>query len=485
MFDRIEIQPPNTPTGATGTVVVQRRVWPVATLTFLTLNFLFFGLEIYAGGFDKAQVLLDLGASYGPYLRRGEYWRLVMPIFLHGGWAHILGNSFVLYVLGPILERVYGYGRFATIYVISGMGGALLSASVSRNIAVGASGAVMGVAGAILIAGYVHRETIPTRWARALGARILPFILVVFASGFRNSEVDNWGHVGGLATGALLAFLIAPPQPEVAYGAIAEPPSQSIVALPILVVVLSIAGTANHYRAIRTMNRLLAEGERFESARQFDREFQSFQQALKAAPHEAAPHEELGNYYLTQKHFDQAIQQFQDAVRLSGGDDEIQLELGLAYELKGDHQKAQNIFEGVIGKNPRSPEARDLLAEIQVRLAGLDIDQQHYAEAINAYQQALRISPDLAVAHNNLAWLYATCDDPKFRDARDALAHAERAVELTNWKEGEFIDTLAEAYYANGDYKQAVEIQKKALALLPDNDELKEHMAKYKRATNI
>jgi tetratricopeptide (TPR) repeat protein len=115
----------------------------------------------------------------------------------------------------------------------------------------------------------------------------------------------------------------------------------------------------------------------------------------------------------------------------------------------------------------------------------LYVDQELYSQAINAYDQALRILPDLAVAHNNLAWLYATCDDPKFRDSKAALAHAERAVELTNWKEGQFIDTLAEAHYANGDFEQAVEIQKRALALLPDDEELKEHMARYKRATNI
>ena len=110
-------QPISLPPGPQFYDVAPRRYWPVATITLFVLNFVFFGLELYAGGTDNTQVLLNFGASFGPYLHRDEYWRLVMPMFLHGGWIHILGNSLMLYLLGPVLERVYGYGLFATIYV--------------------------------------------------------------------------------------------------------------------------------------------------------------------------------------------------------------------------------------------------------------------------------------------------------------------------------------------------------------------------------
>jgi rhomboid protease GluP len=474
------------PAGAQYYGVAPRRFWPVATLVLLALNFVIFGLEIHAGVFDKPQVLLSLGASYGPYMRRGEYWRLVMPIFLHGGWLHILGNSYALYVLGPILERVYGYGRYATIYVASGMGGALLSMSVSKNVSVGASGAIMGIAGAILVTGYAHRDIIPRRWGRAFGRGIIPFILLVLASGFTtHGVIDNWGHLGGLASGVLLAFVVPPPRHDLAYAEMAEPPSQAIIALPLAVVILAFAATANHYRTTQAMDRLLAEGERFESIHQYDRELQCFQQALNLAPHEEQPHEELGRYYLMQKQYDQAIQEFQEAARLTEGDDHSRLELGLAYQLKGDPQKAQQIFEEVLGKNPRTADGQESLAENHALLGDLYSQQKLYPDAIKAYQQALRLEPDMAVAHNNLAWLYATCDDPKFRDPKAALEHAQRAVELTQWKEGESIDTLAEAHFVNGDYRQAVEIQKKALALLPDNAELQEHMARYRKAAGM
>ena len=464
---------------------VPRRFWPVATFALLAVNFIFFGLEFYAGGADNTQVLLNFGASFGPYLRRGEYWRLVMPMFLHGGWLHILGNSFCLYILGPVLERVYGYGRYLTMYVAAGIGGASLSMAVSKNVSVGASGAIFGIAGAMLVTGYVHRDTIPARWGRAFGRGMIPFIALNLVIGFSTHGIDNWGHLGGLAIGALLAFFIPPPRHDLPYGEIAEPPSQAIVALPLAVVIIAMAATANHYLTIQAMDRLLAEGERFQTSHQYDREFRSFQQALKRAPHEEQPHEELGAYYLTQKKYDQAIQEFQEAVRWSGGDDHPRLELGLAYQLKGDPQKAQQIFEEVLGKNPQTAEGQKLLAVNQVLLADLYAQQKLYSDAIGKYQEALRLDPGLAEAHNNLAWLYATCEDRKYRDPQAALEHARLAVELAQWKEGTFIDTLAEAYFVNGDYQQAVEIQKKALALDPNNAELQEHMTRYRKAAGM
>jgi rhomboid protease GluP len=459
-----------------------RRFWPIATFTLLVLNFLFFAIEIYAGGANNLQVLLNLGAAYGPYVRRGEYWRLVMPMFLHGGWLHILGNSYALYILGPILERVYGYGRYAAIYVAAGMGGAYLSMTISKSVSVGASGAIFGIAGAMLVTGYVHRDVIPARWGRAFGRGMIPFILLNLAIGFSVHGIDNWGHLGGLTTGALLAFLIAPPRHEFAYGEAVETPSQTIVALPLAVILFSIAATARHYRTMEAMGRLLAEGERFESSHQYDREFRSFQQARTLAPRQEQPHEELGRYYLAQNKFDPAIQEFQEAVRLTEGDDHPRLELGLAYQLKGDPRKAQQIFEEVLGKRPPTEEGKRLLAANQLGLADLYAQQKLYADAIMTYQESLRLEPDFAEAHNNLAWLYATCEDRQFRNPKAALDHAMTAVKLTDGKQGEFIDTLAEALYVNGYYQQAVETQKKALALLPDNKELQEHMARYRQA---
>src|SRR5260370_32189355 len=111
---------------------VTRRFWPVATYVIIFLNVVIFLLMEMSGGSKNPDVLLQFGAAYAPYFRRGEYWRLVMPMFLHIGWLHLLINMYALYYLGRILERVYGYGRFALLDVGAGVGSSYFSMKVSE-----------------------------------------------------------------------------------------------------------------------------------------------------------------------------------------------------------------------------------------------------------------------------------------------------------------------------------------------------------------
>jgi len=451
--------------------------WPVVTLIILAFNLVCFILMSFAGGSANAKVLLEFGASYGPFLHRGEYWRLVMPMFLHIGLHHLLVNSLALLFLCPILERVYGYGRFATLYVATGVGGALLSMMASPHVAAGASGAIFGVAGALVVTSYVHRDMIPQRWGGTFRRGvILVFILADVALGFTQRGIDNWAHLGGLATGVLLALVMPPPGHDLAPGETAEPTSQAIVVLPLATVLLAATATVNHYRTAQAVRAMLIEGARYEAAHQFDRALQLFEDASRRDPLDERPHDQLGTLYLAQRNYDQAIREFEEAVRLGIPDDpESHLRLGLAYRLKGDLAKAQQNFEAALGKDPQTADAQMLLADLYA-------EQKLYADAIAHYQQALQFEANLAVAHNNLAWLYATSEDPKYRDSQAALDHAQRAVELTRWKVAGFIDTLAEAHFAHGDYEQAVDIQRQALALDPDNQELQEHMSRYLKA---
>jgi Tfp pilus assembly protein PilF len=149
--------------------------------------------------------------------------------------------------------------------------------------------------------------------------------------------------------------------------------------------------------------------------------------------------------------------------------------LAVAFERQGDPARARQIFQAILGKNFATGEGQALLGDLLM-------EQKLYAEATRHYQEALRLKPDLAVAHNNLAWFLATSDDPRFRDPQAALEHALRAVDLSRWKEATFIDTLAEAYYANRNFQEAVKVQTKTLELDPHNDTYQDHMARYRKA---
>jgi tetratricopeptide (TPR) repeat protein len=287
--------------------------------------------------------------------------------------------------------------------------------------------------------------------------------------------IDNWSHVGGLLTGMLLAAFIPPPVREYSSGTAKEAPSQAVVLIPIVVVALAMSGTVRQHRASGGVTRLLQEGRRLRASLQSGKAMEKFQEAAHLAPGDERPHEELGAIYLDQHRILEAIQEYQEALRLNPGSQGAQLGLAVAFERQGNPARAQQLLEGLLGKNPGTAGGHQLLGD-------LCLQQKLYPEAIRHYEEALRLSPDLAPVHNNFAWLLATAEDTHLRDPRRALQHAHRAVELTKWKEATFIDTLAEALYANGSFQQAVQTQTKALELDPRNQEYQDHMARYRKA---
>ncbi len=458
--------------------LLRRRYLPVATFIILVLNVLIFLLMELSGGSSNPDVLLNFGASYGPYIRRGEYWRLIMPMFLHIGLLHLLLNTTALFILGRILEVVYGYGRFALLYVACGMGSAFLSMTLSSSVSAGASGAIFGIAGAMLTTGYLHGAAVPRRWRRSFGGGILPLIVVNLILGYYVPGIDNWGHLGGLVTGMLLSGVIPPPVLDWVPGSPQDEPSQAAVIVPLVVVTLAMAAAVDHYRTSRAVIRLLGESARLRAAGQSERALERIREASRLAPRDERPHEELGSLYLQQGQVPEAIREFEEARRWSPDSTRARLGLALAYRRKGDLANAQKMFEGVFGKNPRSAEGHRVLAD-------LCAEQKLYREAIEHYQAALRLEPDDAASHNNLAWLFATSEVQQFRNPRGALEHAQRAVTLSEWKEATFVDTLAEALYTNGKFDEAVRVQTQALKLQPDNREFQEHMARYRKAAGV
>jgi rhomboid protease GluP len=466
------------------------RTRPVATLAILGITVLVFLLEIVAGGSTNPGVLIELGAAYGPYIRRGEYWRLVMPMFLHAGPLHIALNAYALFLLGPLLERLYGYGRFSCLYVGSGIGASILSMWRSNSIAVGASGAIFGIMGAMVVIGYLHPETVPWRWHRLFGRRMIFLILISLALGpaldltsrvlkLNLPRIDNWAHLGGLATGVALALLVPPPQPWEG-GAFEESrqPSQAMVVIPIAIVALAVASGASHYRASRAVARLVEEGRRLREGHQDTLAVKRWQEAIRRAPLDERPHEELGWLYLEQGRNGEAIGEYSQALRLDPASEEAHLGLAAAYRKSGEVTKSRQLLEPVLKED--FPDAED-----QESLADLFAKYKFYPEAIQHYQRTLELDPNLAIAHNNLAWLYATSDDPRFRNPAQALEHARRAVELSREKQPDYLDTLAEALYVNQNYNEAVKVETKALALTPENSEFKDHMARYRKAAGV
>jgi HEAT repeat protein len=95
--------------------------------------------------------------------------------------------------------------------------------------------------------------------------------------------------------------------------------------------------------------------------------------------------------------------------------------------------------------------------------AEMSLRQLDYDWALQDYEQAVKRNPKEPQGHSDLAWLRATCPDAKVRDGKQAIEHATKACELTQWQNAAYLETLAAAHAQNGDFKQAVQWQTKAL----------------------
>ncbi len=160
------------------------------------------------GGFNWELMVRSGGglSRYVPAVNTGgEWWRLVTPIFLHGGLIHFFFNSYVLLQLGPIVEDIYGPKRFWVIYLSSGIAGNLLSQLTRPTMTVGASGAILGLMGLLLVYGWRHGGVL----GQSLKAAMIRFgvYMLIFSVVFWNLA-DHRAHLGGLLCGALMAAVL-------------------------------------------------------------------------------------------------------------------------------------------------------------------------------------------------------------------------------------------------------------------------------------
>lgn len=182
---------------------------PIITYSLIGINILFYLISSLMSGSMRdidINTLYILGAKYGPsIIYNNQWWRLITAMFLHGGMLHIICNMYTLYIIGPQVERFYGKIKFSIIYFGSGIASSLLSLIFRPNsISVGASGAIFGLFGALLIYLIKNKE----KFTKASINNILIVIIINLLVGFSVSNIDNYGHIGGLLFGVLSSVLI-------------------------------------------------------------------------------------------------------------------------------------------------------------------------------------------------------------------------------------------------------------------------------------
>jgi rhomboid protease GluP len=195
-----------------------RRRTPDVRVTRLLIgaNLLVFVALLLAGaGFwhSSSGVQLAWGASFGPATKDGEWWRLGSAMFLHFGVLHLGMNMWALWDGGQLVERMYGHVRFAVLYLASGLAGNLVSliAQGDRAISGGASGAVFGVYGALLVFLWRERGHLQRSEFRWMFWGAVAFSVVSIAFGFLVPGIDNAAHIGGFLSVILLGKALVRP----------------------------------------------------------------------------------------------------------------------------------------------------------------------------------------------------------------------------------------------------------------------------------
>lgn len=214
---------------------------PWVTQALVAVNVAVFGAMLAAGaGLLRPDPLVHIawGSNFGPLTLDGEWWRLGTAAFLHFGLLHLVFNMWALWASGGLVERLFGPARYAVIFAASGLVASL--ASVAWNPLVnsaGASGAIFGVLGAQLAFFLRARHGIPPEVIRAQRNSTLTFIAYAVIFGITVPGIDNAAHLGGLAAGISLGWLLAPPARMPASAAFR--PVDTAMAIALVVILLA------------------------------------------------------------------------------------------------------------------------------------------------------------------------------------------------------------------------------------------------------
>ena len=199
------------------TMTIQQLLKTAPVTTLLLVAFIgLYGIQILSGvdaNEPSTQALLDWGANALPFTMIDEPWRLISSAFLHIGLMHLLFNGFAMYFFGQVAEPMFGSSKFLALFLLSAVGGNLLNSyvtwhgildgSMQPGLSAGASGGIMGIGAALLIAA-LFRISVNGLVLNLKSLIIIMAINLVY--GFAVPGIDNAGHIGGALTGLVLAL---------------------------------------------------------------------------------------------------------------------------------------------------------------------------------------------------------------------------------------------------------------------------------------
>jgi rhomboid protease GluP len=180
---------------------------PIITYCIISLNIIIYIVTAILSKnifYSDINVLIHLGAKYNPYIRQGQFYRLITCMFLHGGIVHLVLNMYSLYSIGPLVEKLYGKIKYIIIYFVSGIMSSLFSFMFSQGVSIGASGAIFGLLGTIFVFAIKMKEIVGKDFLKNITSVIVANLIL----GLTISNIDNFGHLGGIIGGIISGYLL-------------------------------------------------------------------------------------------------------------------------------------------------------------------------------------------------------------------------------------------------------------------------------------
>jgi membrane associated rhomboid family serine protease/Tfp pilus assembly protein PilF len=392
----------------------------------------------------NGEVMVRFGANFGPFTLSGEWWRLFTYMFLHGGLMHIAFNMWCLWDLGALCESLYGRWTYAAIYVITGIAAGLASVGWNPGVlSVGASGAIFGLAGALIASFYLGEFSVPRVAIQGTLRSLLFFVGFNVLFGTMMSGIDNAAHGGGLVSGLILGALIArlAPQPD-------NVGRRAVVLIFMVLIVGSAALGIHRWRGSgMQFGRWRAANENV------DRMIGELQKKVKQSPQDASSHYALAHAYFTNGQFPEGEGELKRVLDLQPQNIRARMELGAAYLDHEQPKEAQEQFTHVIAQDPNHAGAH---AGLGVALA----DQGNHAAAIEEYKNALHLKPKTRGVYYRMGISQA-----QLKQYDEAIASYSNEREQ-NGDNAELENALADVYQAKGMTSQAQEARNKAESLI-------------------
>ncbi len=391
-------------------------------------------------------LIVHWGANYGPFTLSGQWWRLFTYMFLHGSVLHIAFNMWCLWDLGALAESLYGRWTYAAIYVLTGLAAGL--ASVAWNpaiLTVGASGAIFGLAGALISSFYLGEFSVPRAAMQGTLKSLLFFAGFNLLFGSMFPGIDNSAHVGGLISGVILGALVAKLAPS------ADAPLRRVAVLAFMA--LAVTGMAFGISRWRGAPIRMEREFNRSNENQPDRSIAQLQAILRQQPDLVPAHFALGQAYFNQQRFSQAEGEFKRVIELQPANAEARLDLGLTYLSEKRAEDAQKAFADLEAQDPEN-------AEAHYGMGLAFADQEKYQQAIDEFKQAIRAGAQVPDLYYDLGQSYL-----KAKMYDDAIAAYHEQQKQKGSDDADTENGLAEAYQAKGMKQESEQARNRAAQL--------------------